>query len=169
VVGDVVCLASTEGHFYALRAANGALAWDADTSVAAAYKRSWASDGGTVIVASDTTAPQAYDAATGTKGMSYTTQEPYVMALAAAGGILYALREFGDRLLSVVAATGPPRGPPARTHPRTPQAHHQLPPPQHSRKSPKFAQEPVVLRPGGHPGRITIMIPRNGCVLRPSR
>ena len=50
-------------------------------------------------------APQAYDAATGAKGVSYGTQEPYVMALNVAGGILYALDALG-MLYAFHAATG---------------------------------------------------------------
>jgi outer membrane protein assembly factor BamB len=95
VAGDVVCLATSAGHFYALHAASGTRAWDMDTSVPAIYKRTWAVDGGSVILTSDTAAPQAYDAATGTKGVSFSTKEPYLMALTAVGGILYALDAFG--------------------------------------------------------------------------
>jgi outer membrane protein assembly factor BamB len=95
VVGDVVCLSTSTGHFYALRIADGTRAWDLDTSLPTTYKRTWAVDGGNVIFGSTTTSPQAYDAATGTKGVRFTTQEPYVMALSAAGGVLYAIDAFG--------------------------------------------------------------------------
>jgi outer membrane protein assembly factor BamB len=95
VVGDVVCLATSAGHFYALRVADGKRAWDTDTSVAATYKRTWAVDGGNVILGTETTSPRAYDAATGAKGVTYSTQEPYVLALSAAGGVLYAIDAFG--------------------------------------------------------------------------
>ena len=93
--GEVVCLSTTAGHFYALRATSGTVAWDVDTGVPAVYKRTWAVDGGNVILTTDTTAPQAYDAATGARGTSFSTQEPYLMALSAAGGILYALDALG--------------------------------------------------------------------------
>ena len=95
VVGDVVCLSTSAGHFYALRVADGTRAWDLDTSLPTTYKRTWAVDGGNVIFGSTTSSPQAYDAATGTKGVRFTTQEPYVMALSAAGGVLYAIDAFG--------------------------------------------------------------------------
>jgi outer membrane protein assembly factor BamB len=95
VVGDVVCLSTSAGHFYALRAADGKRAWDVDTSLPTTYKRTWAVDGGNVIFGSTTSSPQAYDAATGTKGARFSTQEPYVMALSAAGGVLYAIDAFG--------------------------------------------------------------------------
>ena len=94
-VGDVVCLSTTAGHFYALRAASGTRAWDVDTGVPAVYKRTWAVDGGSVILTTTTAAPQAYDAATGARGVSFSTQEPYLMALSAAGGILYAIDALG--------------------------------------------------------------------------
>jgi outer membrane protein assembly factor BamB len=95
VVGDVVCLSTSAGHFYALRVADGTRAWDLDTSLPTTYKRTWAVDGGNVIFGSTTTSPQAYDAATGTKGVRFPTQEPYVMALSAADGVLYAIDAFG--------------------------------------------------------------------------
>jgi outer membrane protein assembly factor BamB len=91
----VVCLSTSAGHFYALRVADGTRAWDLDTSLPTTYKRTWAVDGGNVIFGSTTSSPQAYDAATGTKGVRFTTQEPYVMALSAAGGVLYAIDAFG--------------------------------------------------------------------------
>ncbi len=105
VVGDVVCLSTSAGHFYALRVADGKRAWDVDTSVPATYKRTWAVDGGNVILGTETASPQAYDAATGTKGVRFSTQEPYVMALSAAGGILYAIDAFG-MLYAFHTATG---------------------------------------------------------------
>jgi len=98
VVGSVVCLSTSQGHFYALRAADGARAWDADTGVPAIYKPTWAVDGGSIILAQAGQAAasaRAYDAATGAKGVSFTTQEPYVMALTAANGTLYALDASG--------------------------------------------------------------------------
>ena len=104
-VGDVVCLSTTEGHFYALRVADGKRAWDLDTGVPATYKRTWAVDGGNVILGTETTSPQAYDAATGAKGVRFSTKEPYVMALSAAGGILYAIDAFG-MLYAFHTATG---------------------------------------------------------------
>jgi serine/threonine protein kinase/outer membrane protein assembly factor BamB len=104
VVGDIVCLATSAGHFYALHAGSGAGAWDVNTSIPAIYKRTWAVNGGNVILGLDTASPQAYDAATGTKGVSYKTQEPYVMALSAAG-VLYALDALGI-LYAFQAATG---------------------------------------------------------------
>jgi eukaryotic-like serine/threonine-protein kinase len=76
-----------------------------DTSIPAIYKRTWAVNGGNVILGLDTASPQAYDAATGTKGVSYKTQEPYVMALSAVGGVLYALDALGI-LYAFQAATG---------------------------------------------------------------
>jgi outer membrane protein assembly factor BamB len=95
VVGDVVCLSTTAGHFYALRVADGKPAWDVDSTVATAYKRTWAVDGGNVILGTETDPPQAYDAATGTKGTRYSTQVPYVTALSAADGVLYAIDSSG--------------------------------------------------------------------------
>ncbi len=91
----MVCLSTSAGHFYALRVADGKRAWDMDASVAATYKRTWAVDGGNVILGTETTSPRAYDAATGAKGVTYSTQEPYVPALSAAGGVLYAIDAFG--------------------------------------------------------------------------
>ncbi len=105
VVGNVVCLSTSAGHFYALRAADGKRAWDVDASVPATYKRTWAVDGGNVILGTDATPPQAYDAATGTPGVRYSTQEPYVMALSAAGGVLYAIDAVGV-IYAFHAATG---------------------------------------------------------------
>jgi outer membrane protein assembly factor BamB len=105
VVGDVVCLSTSAGHFYALHVTDGTRAWDVDTSVPATYKRTWAVDGGNVILGTETTSPQAFDAATGTKGVRFATQEPYVMALSAAGGILYAIDAFG-MLYAFHSATG---------------------------------------------------------------
>jgi outer membrane protein assembly factor BamB len=105
VVGDVVCLSTSAGHFYALHVASGTLAWDLDTSMPANFKRTWAVDGGSVILALDAASPRAYDAATGTKGVSFSTREPYVMALSASGGILYALDALGI-LYAFRTATG---------------------------------------------------------------
>jgi outer membrane protein assembly factor BamB len=105
VIGDVVCLSTIQGHFYALHVADGKLAWDLDTSLAASYKRTWAVNGGNVILGTDLTSPQAYDAVTGTKGVRYSTQEPYVMALSAAGGVLYAVDASGV-FYAFHAATG---------------------------------------------------------------
>lgn len=104
-VAGVVCAANGAGHFYALRAANGTLAWDLDTGVPAVYKRTWAVDGATVIVVRDDVPPQAYDAATGSKGLTFPTQEPYLLALAAADGVLYALDALGV-LYAFRTATG---------------------------------------------------------------
>jgi outer membrane protein assembly factor BamB len=95
VVGRVVCLSTSKGHFYALRVADGARAWDVDTGVPAIYKPTWAVDGGNIILAQVETPARAYDAATGAKGVSFSTQEPYVMALTAANGVLYALDASG--------------------------------------------------------------------------
>src|SRR3984893_4692628 len=105
VVGGVVCLSTSAGHFYALHVTDGTRAWDVDTSVPATYKRTWAVDGGNVILGTETTSPQAYDAVTGTKGVRFATQEPYVMALSVAGGILYAIDAFG-MLYAFHSATG---------------------------------------------------------------
>jgi outer membrane protein assembly factor BamB len=95
VIGDVVCMSTSQGHFYALRAADGKAAWDVDTNVAATYKRSWASNGGNVILSTATTAPRAYDAATGKPGVTYPTQEPYALAIGAGDGGVYAIDAFG--------------------------------------------------------------------------
>jgi hypothetical protein len=89
----------------ALRVADGTRAWEMDTGVPAIYKRTWAVDGGGVIVTTDAAAPRAYDAATGAKGVSFSTREPYLLALSAAGGILYAIDAFGD-LYAFHTATG---------------------------------------------------------------
>jgi outer membrane protein assembly factor BamB len=105
VVGTVVCLSTSSGQFYALNAASGTRAWDMDTSVPAIYKRTWAVDGDSVILGTDATSPQAYDAATGAKGVTFSTQAPYVTALRAAGGVLYALDAFGT-LYAFQTATG---------------------------------------------------------------
>ena len=95
VVGSVVCLSTSKGHFYALRVADGARAWDVDTGVPAIYKPTWVVDSGNIILAQVAAPARAYDAATGAKGVSFSTQEPYVMALTAANGILYALDASG--------------------------------------------------------------------------
>ena len=95
VAGGMVCLATTAGNFYALHAASGRPAWSLDTGAPAVYKRTWAVDGGSVILTSDTSVPRAYRLATGTAGLSYATQEPYAQALAASGGVLYALDALG--------------------------------------------------------------------------
>ena len=105
LVGDVVCLSTSDGHFYALRAASGARAWDVATSVPTTYKRTWAVDGGNVIFGGTASPPRAYDAATGAAGVSYSTQEPYVMALTVAGGVLYAIDALG-MLYAFHAAAG---------------------------------------------------------------
>jgi outer membrane protein assembly factor BamB len=105
VVGDVVCFSTNEGHFYALRAANGGRVWDVDTSVPAAYKKTWAVDGGNVILAQGTVPAQAYEAATGTRGVSFSTQEPYLTALTAGNGTCYALDGSGI-LYAFRTATG---------------------------------------------------------------
>ena len=105
VVGDIVCLSTNEGHFSALHAANGALAWELDTNMPATYRRTWAVNGGSVILAREMAALQAYDAATGAKGVSFSTQEPYVMALSARDGVLYALDATGI-LYAFTVATG---------------------------------------------------------------
>jgi outer membrane protein assembly factor BamB len=105
-VGDVVCFSTSSGHFYALRAVSGARAWDMDTGVgAASYKRTWAVDGRSVILAQDPGPPQAFDAATGTKGVTFRMREPFVMALAAAHGVLCTLDTFGT-LYAFQATTG---------------------------------------------------------------
>jgi outer membrane protein assembly factor BamB len=95
VVGSVVCVSTSKGHFYALRVADGARAWDVDTGVPAIYKPTWAVDGGNIILAQIGGPARAYDAVTGAKGVSFSTQEPYVMALTAANGVLYALDASG--------------------------------------------------------------------------
>jgi outer membrane protein assembly factor BamB len=95
VAGSIVCLATTAGHFYALRAASGRQAWSLDTGAPAIYKRTWAVDGSSVILASDISAPRAYDAATGAAGQSFALREPYAQALTAANGVLYALDALG--------------------------------------------------------------------------
>ena len=95
LVGGVVCLSTSTGHFYALRVADGARAWDVDTGVPAIYKPTWAVDGGNVILAQEGVPARSYDAATGAKGVSFSTQEPYMTALTAANGILYALDASG--------------------------------------------------------------------------
>jgi outer membrane protein assembly factor BamB len=105
VAGRIVCLSNSEGHFSALRVANGALAWELDTKMPATYKRTWAVNGGSVILARELAALQAYDAATGAKGVSFSTQEPYVMALNVDAGVLYALDASGI-LYAFTAATG---------------------------------------------------------------
>ena len=105
VAGGVVCLATTAGHFYALHAASGRPAWSLDTGAPAVYKRTWAVDGGNVILTSDTSVPRAYGLTTGTAGVSYPTQEPYAQALAASGGVLYALDALGV-LYAFQAASG---------------------------------------------------------------
>jgi len=104
-VGGVVCFSTNEGHFYALRAANGRRVWELDTSVPAVYKKTWAVDGGTVILAQAAAPAQAYEAATGAKGVSFSTQEPYLTALTADQGIVYALDESGI-LYAFKTATG---------------------------------------------------------------
>ena len=71
----------------------------------AVYKKTWAVDGGTVILAKAAAPAQAYEAATGTKGVSFSTQEPYLTALTAAQGIVYALDESGI-LYAFKTATG---------------------------------------------------------------
>jgi len=105
VVGDIVCLSTNEGHFSALHVAKGTVAWELDTKMPATYRRTWAVNGGSVILARELAAMQAYDAATGTKGVSFQTQEPYVMALKANGGVLYALDATGI-IYAFTAATG---------------------------------------------------------------
>jgi len=94
-VGGVVCVATTDGHFYALRSATGKPAWELDTGAPAIYKRTWAAAGGSVILASDASSPRAYDADTGAAGVGFGTSTPYVQALTATGGVLYALDGLG--------------------------------------------------------------------------
>jgi outer membrane protein assembly factor BamB len=94
VIGDVVCLSSADGHFHALSAASGRRVWDT-SSVPTLYNRTWAVDGGNVIVGAETTPPRAYDAATGAKGASFSMRVPYTLALTAASGVLYALNALG--------------------------------------------------------------------------
>jgi len=105
VVGDVVCVSDSGGHFYALQVANGKRAWDVDAGVSAIYKRTWAVDGKNVILATDEASAQAYDAATGTKGINFSTQSPYVLTLAVNSGTLYALDASGI-LYAFNTATG---------------------------------------------------------------
>jgi len=105
LAGDVVCLSTTDGHFYARRAANGAPAWDVATDAPAYYRRNWTVDGGSVILATVTAPPQAHDAATGAKGVTFRTSQPFAVALKAAGGVLYALDASGI-LYAFQAATG---------------------------------------------------------------
>ena len=95
LIGGVVCLATSDEHFYALDAASGKQAWSVSSAVPAISKRTWTSAGRQVIVARSGAAAQAYDAATGTRGASFATQEPYVTTLTAAGGVLYALDANG--------------------------------------------------------------------------
>jgi outer membrane protein assembly factor BamB len=73
--------------------------------VDAVFKPTWAVDGGNVILALDGVPARTYDAATGAKGVSFSTQEPYVMTLTAARGILYALDASGI-LYAFRTATG---------------------------------------------------------------
>ena len=74
-------------------------------SAPAFYKRTWAISGGSVIVSGETVPPRAYDATTGTKGVTFSTQDPFVAALGAAGGIVYALDALGT-LYAFDAADG---------------------------------------------------------------
>jgi outer membrane protein assembly factor BamB len=96
VVGDMVCVSTTTGQFSALRVASGAVAWQQQTDVAAAFKRSWASDGDTVILPSVTQPLQAYNVATGSAQQTFGTQSQYTGGvIATANGVLYALSESG--------------------------------------------------------------------------
>jgi outer membrane protein assembly factor BamB len=96
VVGDMLCVATTTGQFSALHVASGAAAWQQETDVAAAFKRSWASDGDTVILPSVTQPLQAYDVASGSIERTFGTQSQYTGGIiAAANGVLYALDESG--------------------------------------------------------------------------
>jgi outer membrane protein assembly factor BamB len=93
--GGIVCVGTGDSHFYALRAGTGAQAWGIASAVPAEYKRSWAVDGGNVILSQELEPLQAYDLATGARGVTFGTTLTFVMTLAAADGVLYALDNNG--------------------------------------------------------------------------
>jgi Protein kinase domain/PQQ-like domain len=95
VVGNVVCMATQNGDFTALDTADGSVAWQVKGKALAMTQRTWAADGGTVILFSYTEGMQAYDAATGNLGGKPGPPGLYVTNITAAGGVLYALDTQG--------------------------------------------------------------------------
>ncbi len=107
VVNGMVCVATTEGEFSAIRAATGEVAWQQQTGTPAAFKPSWAVDGGTVILLSATQPLTVYDVVTGSPGSTpFGSPGQFAGgAIGAADGVLYAVQETGS-LFAVRIATG---------------------------------------------------------------
>jgi outer membrane protein assembly factor BamB len=95
VVGDIVCVGTGDGKFYALRAGTGAQAWGLTTGVPAEYKPNFAVAGSNVILSQELEPLQAYDVATGVKGVTFSTTLTFIMTLAVADGVLYVLDSNG--------------------------------------------------------------------------
>jgi outer membrane protein assembly factor BamB len=113
VAAGVVCAAGpppgisvdTYG-FFAISARTGKLLWQlAIQSTLPASVQSWAVSGGNVIVATQSGALQAYDAATGAQGMTYTTAAGFSGAVAVDGSIIYALDNAGS-VQAISVSTG---------------------------------------------------------------
>lgn len=73
VAAGIICAAGSLGDIYAFKAASGTLAWQAKTTPATLFQRTWAVAGRKVIIGTDMGALQVRDAATGAPGRTFTT------------------------------------------------------------------------------------------------
>jgi serine/threonine protein kinase len=113
VAGGVVCAAGPPpgisvdtSDFYAINASSGTLAWQLSIELTGLDSvQNWAIDGSNVIVPTQSGNLQAYDAATGTAGMTYTTPQGFSGTIAAAGGIIYAI-DLDGTLYAISASSG---------------------------------------------------------------
>ena len=97
LVDGMVCVIADAGHFSALRAATGTVAWQLAADGVPEPARVWASEGTSVFLAPTLEQPlNAYDAATGSVVGSYGSPGQFWGGVfGAANGILYAIEDLG--------------------------------------------------------------------------
>jgi outer membrane protein assembly factor BamB len=97
LVDGMVCVIVDAGHFSALRAATGTVAWQLAADGVPEPARIWASEGTSVFLAPTLEQPlNAYDAATGSVVGSYGSPGQFWGGVfGAANGILYAIEDLG--------------------------------------------------------------------------
>lgn len=97
LVGGMVCVIADAGHFSAIRAATGTVAWQLAADGVPPPARIWASEGTSVFLSPALEQPlNAYDAATGSVIGSYGSAGQFWGGVfGAANGILYAIEDLG--------------------------------------------------------------------------
>jgi outer membrane protein assembly factor BamB len=105
VAAGIICAAGSLGDIYAFKAASGTLAWQAKTTPATLFQRTWAVAGRKVIIGTDMGALQVRDAATGAPGRTFTTSGIFNGTAAVAGDILYGL-DLGGTVHAINMNTG---------------------------------------------------------------